>query len=349
MKLGLISTYSTRNLGDAAIYSALAQLSPERRVVCRLKESYPTVVRGLERESGFSGCNAFVSVGGDIFNNARPRLITKRFLQMLGEVFSRRDRTFVFGQSIPKSCRGLSLRLLASAFRRLPSVVVRDVRSHKLLAEHGVNAALSHDTAFVLRPQPHAFGSAFELLDAHGLDPEKAALISLRSGSAMYGLDDEDCENDLLTIARELARRGHQPAFLIQSDCNAYDSDKTMALKLCGKAPEIPVIDPFTVQPPVSPCDVLIALLSMANIVVAVRFHSAILRLVGGRAPFLFYYSNKGLDLSERLGLPGAKLSEGVTGELISQIENSADMSFDPNPIARDVTEHFQHCLEKVA
>jgi polysaccharide pyruvyl transferase WcaK-like protein len=298
---------------------------------------------------GLFDCNAFVSVGGDIFNNARPKLITRRFMQMLGELFTRRERAFVFGQSIPKSCQGISLRLLASAFRRLQGIVVRDVRSHKLLKDYGVEAGLTYDTAFVLRPQTYAFSDAFALLNEHGLDPQKTALISLRAGSAMYGLEDDECEHDLLMIAEALAKRGHQPAFLIQSDCNAFDSDKTLALRLCQKAPSVPIIDPFAVQPPASPCDVLTALLSIANIVVAVRYHSAILRLISGRAPFVLYYSNKGLDLSERLNLPGGKLSSGMSSDMIAEIERSADMDFDPNPIARDVTENFYACLQKVA
>lgn len=349
MKLGLISTYSTRNLGDAAIYAALAQLAPERRVYCHLPESYPTIVRGLERDNSIDDCDAFVSVGGDIFNNARPRLITRRFLQMLGEVFSRRERAFVFGQSIPASCQGVSLKMLSAAFRRLKNVVVRDRKSHDLLKAHGIKADLSYDTAFVLRPQTHALNAAYRLLDQKGLDPQKTALISLRGGSAIYGLDDEGCDRDLLSIAEKLAVRGHQPAFLIQADCNAFDSDKTQAMRLTRKMSSVPIIDPFSVQAPSSPCDVLIALLSLANIVVAVRYHSAILRLINGRAPFVLYYSNKGRDVSERLDLPGQMLSSGVNSELISAIEQSADMNFDPNPIARDVTEHFIDSIQKVA
>jgi polysaccharide pyruvyl transferase WcaK-like protein len=349
VKLGLISTHSTRNLGDAAIYAALAQLSPERRVYCDLAESYPTIVRGLERDETIEDCDAFVSVGGDIFNNARPKLITRRFLQMLREVFSHRDRAFVFGQSIPTSCQGISLRMLSATFRRLTSIVVRDRRSYELLKSRGIDANLSYDTAFVLRQQTHALNAAYRLLDEHGLDPQRTSLISLRGGSAIYGLDGSDCDRDLCAIAEQLAARGHQPAFLIQSDCNASDSDKTQAMRLSREMGGIPTIDPFAVEAPSSPCDVLIALLAIANIVVAVRYHSAILRLINGRAPFVLYYSNKGRDLSERLGLPGQMLASGVDADLIRAIENSADKTFDPNPISRDVTEHFAGCIQKVA
>jgi polysaccharide pyruvyl transferase WcaK-like protein len=96
-------------------------------------------------------------------------------------------------------------------------------------------------------------------------------------------------------------------------------------------------------------CDVLTALLSVVNIVVGVRYHSAILRLVSGRAPFVLYYSTKGRDLCERLSLPGQRLSSGVDQDLIQAIEKSGEMSFNPNPISRDVTQHFNACLQKVA
>lgn len=349
MKLGLISTYSTRNLGDAAIYSALAQLAPERRVHCNLAESYPTLVRGLERNGTLAGCDAFVSVGGDIFNNARPKLITRRFLSLLWEVLSHGRHAFVFGQSIPPSCRGMALRLLSGAFRRLGPIVVRDTQSYRLLKDHGIAAELSHDTAFVLRPQTTAIHAAYALLEQHGLSPERTVLISLRGGSTMYGLDNGECDRDLAVITHQLTARGHQPALLVQADCNAGDTDKMQATRLAKIAGGVPVIDPFTILPPLSPCDVLTALLSVVNIVVGVRYHSAILRLVSGRAPFVLYYSNKGRDLCERLNLPGQRLSSGVDDDLILAIEKSGEMSFDPNPISRDVTQHFNNCLQKVA
>lgn len=349
MKLGLISTYSTRNLGDAAIYSALAQLAPERRVHCNLNESYPTLVRGLERNNSLIDCSAFVSVGGDIFNNARPRLVTRRFLNLLWEVLSHGRQAFVFGQSIPPSCRGLSLKMLTAAFRRLGSVVVRDTRSYKLLKSQGIDAELSHDTAFVLRPQPPAIYAAYALLDQHGLDPERTTFISMRGGSSMYSLSDAECDRDLAIITQQLTARGHQPALLIQSDCDAGDSDKTQARRLSKLAGGVPVIDPFSVQPPLAPCDVLTALLAIANIVVAVRYHSAVLRLVSGRTPFVLYYSNKGRDLCDRLNISGQRLSSGVDGDLIGAIEKSADKDFNPNPLSRDVMQQFNSCLQKVA
>ena len=351
MKLGLVSTCSTRNLGDAAIYAALAQLSPERRVHCALRERYPAIVRGLERNRHLDDCDAFISAGGDVFSDARPYRMTKRFVRSLLEIYLRSDRTVVFGQSVPVSCGRLSQRMLGSVFRRLQGVVVRDRGSHEFLKSIGVEAALSHDAAFVLRPRTDALEAAYGLLARHDLDPDRTALISLRVGSANGFPGVEGGDHDLLTIAAMLAERGHQPAFLMLSGCDApgSDSGRAEAMRLnCGME-GIPVIDPFAVRPPDAPCDVVIALLSLVNIAVAASYHAAILRLVSGRAPFVLYDDLTGCDLKERLGLPGQMRGSDTDAGLIAAIENSADVAFDPDPIARDVTDHFTNCIRKLA
>jgi len=349
MKLGLVSTCSTRNLGEAAIYAALAQLAPERRVHCSLSESFPAIVRGLERDRHLDDCDAFVSAGGDGIGNAGTKPMTRRYLRMLAEMYLRRDRTFVFGQSIPASRQGISQRMLSTVLRRLASVVVRDRKSHQILKNRGLDAGLSYDTAFVLRPQTQALEAAYGLLARHGLNPERTALISLCGASAFHDVDRDNCDRELLDIAGKLAERGHQPAFLIQSDGSAPGGERTQAMRLSRTMDNVPIVDPFAVQVPSSPCDVLIALLSLANIVVAIRYHSAVLRLVTGRAPFVLHRSDTGSDLCDRLGLPGQRMSSGIEPGLIEAIEKSADMTFDPDPIARDVTDHFTECIKKVA
>ncbi len=85
---------------------------------------------------------AQVSVGGDIFNNARPKLVTRRFLELVQELRSHDPRSsFVFGQGLPSSCKGLSLAWLAHAMGRLSSVTVRDTLSHARLQGRGRGCA----------------------------------------------------------------------------------------------------------------------------------------------------------------------------------------------------------------
>jgi polysaccharide pyruvyl transferase WcaK-like protein len=349
VKLGLVSTSTTRNLGDAATYAALAQLSPERRVHCALRERYPAIVPGLERNRHLDDCDAFISAGGDVFSDARPHRMTKRFIRSLLEIYLRRDRTIIFGQSVPVSCGKLSQRMLGSVFRRLQGVVVRDRGSYEFLKSIGVEAALSHDAAFVLRPRTDALEAAYGLLAHHNLDPDRTALITLRGGSANGSPGGNGGNRELLIIAAKLAGRGHQPAFLMLSGSNAPGSGEADAMHQSSEMDGIPVIDAFAVRPPDAPCDVAIALLSLVNIAVATSYHAAILRLVSGRAPFLLCDETTGGDLRERLALPGQIPGSDADAGLTAGIEDSADAVFDPDPIARDVTDHFMDCIRKLA
>jgi polysaccharide pyruvyl transferase WcaK-like protein len=275
--------------------------------------------------------------------------MTKRFIRSLLEIYLRRDRTVIFGQSVPVSCGRVSRRMLGTVLRRLQGVVVRDRGSHEFLKSIGVEAALSHDAAFVLRPRTDALEAAYGLLAYHNLDPDRTALISLGGGSANGSPGGNGGDRQLLTIAAKLAERGHQPAFLMLSGSDAPRNTTTDVMHQSSEIEGIPVIDPFAVRPPDAPCDVAIALLSLVNVAAATSYHAAILRLVSGRAPFLLCDETTGGDLRERLGLPGQMPGSDADAGLIAAIEDSADAAFDPDPIARDVTDHFMDCIRKLA
>jgi len=150
LTVGLVNTYSTLNIGDAAIYSALAALASGAEVVAKFSDTTPEYIPGLQILSDLGRCDAYISVGGDIFNNAREGLITKTFIRNLLELRRSPKQTFLFGQSIPRSCHGLSFQALACSLRKLSAVCVRDVESHKRLTQAGINAILSFDAAFSL-------------------------------------------------------------------------------------------------------------------------------------------------------------------------------------------------------
>ena len=101
------------------------------------------------------------------------------------------------------------------------------------------------------------------------------------------------------------------------------------------------ILDPFLASPSVEPWALLTAILAIANIVVAVRYHAAILRLITGRKCYVLHYSNKGSDLCQRLGLAGSALGDSVDDNLISDIEASGLAVFDATPFARHVRESF--------
>ena len=339
MTIGLINLYSTRNLGDAAIYAALAQMSPNGKVTGMLNEKNPTLINGFSTQPNLDGCSKFISVGGDIFNNARPRLITRRFLSNVRALNSQRQSIMLFGQSIPRSCKGISFALLANSIKKLAASVVRDEESYKRLRQASVPTKLSYDTAFVLRTEHSAIAEAISLFSSLGLEWSKTAVISLRNESSMYG--ETGSEKQLVEICKSLAARGHQIALVIQADGDMADTDRVLATRIQKACPKCVILDPFLAAPPLEPWALLTAIFAIANIVVAVRYHAAILRLITGRKCYVLHYSNKGSDLCQRLGLAGTALGETVDANLIGDIEASGQAAFDAAPYARHVRESF--------
>jgi polysaccharide pyruvyl transferase WcaK-like protein len=346
MTVALLNMYSTRNLGDAAIYAAIADMVPGGRVSGALVEHHPTRINGLRHAADIESCDAYVSVGGDIFNNARPRLVTRRFLQNVSALRRSPASTMLFGQSIPRSCRNLALRYLSSSLKNLPHVAVRDVESHDKLTRLGVAAHLTFDTAFALPPQTSARSQALQLYAEAGLKPEKTALVSLRNQSSLYASNGG--ERQILQIAQALAARGHQIGLLIQADGDDADTDWKLARSIQAAVPSARVLNPFEVAGNDEPWAVASAVLGLANVVVAVRYHAAVLRMVEGRQPFVLHYSNKGEDLCSRLGQPGNALGDGEIASLVQRVESTAGKSFDNTSTRRHVRDTFAAGLGKI-
>lgn len=350
MPIALKNVYSTRNLGDAAIYAALAKMAPDRQAVCSLDEERPTRVNGVACSAADTEASICVGVGGDIFNNSRPALVTRKFLSLAQELAGQERPTFVFGQSLPPSCRGLAARYLARVFRQLCNVTVRDEQSARRLQALGVRAGLSFDTAFVLKPDETHLQAARNMLDGQGLLPERTAVISLRGGNPHYGAGDAAITAELGHVIEQLAGRGHQVALLLQADCSDADTDQHMAAHLAVQYPFVRVLDPFScADPAIEHWQLLQAILAEVNIAVAVRYHTAVLRLAAGKTPFVLHYSNKGEDLCRRLRQPGAPLGGGTAAIDIRAIERSADTCFNPSLIAADVRQHFAAALQDAA
>jgi len=345
MTIGLINLYATRNLGDSAIYAALAGMTPGGEAVGVLDEANPLAVPGLIQLPNLPRCDGYVSVGGDIFNNARPKLVTRKFLSNVAAISRHAGRTMLFGQSIPRSCRGPAFHLLAAALRRLPAVVVRDEESHRRLIAAGVAAELSHDSAFTLSFGERARQAARDLYAAAGLDPERTVVISLRGESSMYGSTGRSAEQGLGDLAAALMRRGHQVAFVLQADCGVADSDLEMCDRIRVELPGIAVLDPFVPAMGIAAYALLGGILEAARMVVAVRYHTAVLRMVAGRLPFVLHYSNKGEDLCRRHGIAGLGLAEAGSLSSVRLAEASADGAFDVAPVAADVRQHFASAL----
>lgn len=345
----LINAYATRNLGDAAIMAALASLTPEGRAQVALNDDKPVAIPGVVLTEELKGAQRYISVGGDIFNNARPHLVTKAFLKNLNSITRHADRTILFGQTIPASCGWLGRPLLTRALCKVGGVVVRDCESFELLRHSGVDARLSYDAAFALSPSERGIWRAAALFAANRLVPERTVLLSVRSFDSIYRHDQASFMQRMARTAELLCARGHQVAVLVQSDVNARDSDRAVAADLKQRVPGIAILDLLADSGDDNPVATLIGALTIANIVVAVRYHAAILRMVGRRMPYNLYYSRKGRDLEHRLGLRGCALEAFDPETAIADIEATATGDFNPDPIADHVRRAFETAYARVA
>lgn len=327
----LLNEYSRDNIGDSAIYEAIRQMVPGQKLETLGANAKPRT-RAV-----------YISVGGDIFNNPHSWRPSRRFLQNTFQLARYPARsTIVFGQSIPQSCRGLPLRMLASSFARLSSVTVRDEESLVRLEKLGVDAHLSFDTAFALSPTLSGQQQALTLFDSIGILPERSVVIALRCFNGMYGYSTQMVVEKFGALCQKLVHRGHSPVILIQSSVDESDSDEVVAKAIMRAVPEVKCINPLTVEASVPKWDLIAGVMAFAGAVVALRYHGAIFRMLSGRTPFVISYSNKGQDLIDRLGQPGCSLSDFDPDRSIPAIESTKLQVFDPTPIRRQVTRDFQ-------
>lgn len=345
----LISTYSTRNLGDAAIMRAIAGLVPGGIAHVSLQEDHRLSVPNL-RFAGHDrvAADVRISVGGDIFNNSRPSFITRNFLAKVAELGRAPRSTIAFGQTIPASCRGLAFGLLTHVLKMLPAVVVRDTESMAVLEEAGVSAELSWDVAFTTQTTVDAVWRAHMLLERAEIRADRAALISVRPFDAMYPANQAAFEAGLTALAQKLLARGHDVALLIQSDVAVWDEDRSTARRIAASDKRIRIIDCVGNGDDPDPVATLTALLEIANIAVGVRYHTTVLRLAAGRQPFNLYYSRKGRDLQNRLGITGCHVDDVSASDIVSAVEATAGRTFDARPLQRDIQDRFRAALAKV-
>ncbi|MFV0368732.1 MAG: polysaccharide pyruvyl transferase family protein [Hyphomicrobiaceae bacterium] len=345
----LINAYSTRNLGDAAILRSIIGLVPGGRADAVIAEAEPLPIPGLTLVRSHRAPGPRISVGGDIFNNARPWFVTRNFALNIAKLREHPNRTISFGQTIPESCRGIALKWLVLALKALPAVITRDFESYSLLRQHGVQAQLSWDVAFVTKTDTAANARARMLYEEQGLEPERTAVISVRPFDRMYPHDQIRMQSQLLTLATTLLNRGHQVALLLQSDVSTADSDRLVLEEIRRVAPRLAVLDFMAKREDTDPVATFTSALGMAHIAVAVRYHTSILRLASGRQPYNLYYSRKGVDLQNRLNLSGTSLSHFDAETAIKAIEATAEKPFDAGFIQRDISDRFASALRLIA
>jgi polysaccharide pyruvyl transferase WcaK-like protein len=349
VRIGLINAYSTLNLGDAAIYSAFRKLLPGVDLVACVQDEHPDATLGVSFQPDRPrSCDAYISVGGDIFNNSREWLVTKAFLRNLAELRHSPRHTFLFGQSIPRSCHGLSFFLLQRYFKRLAAVCVRDAESHQRLCAAGVPARLSYDIAFVLESSPRAEATARQCLERLAIEPGQAAVLSVRGFDSMYGHDNDAFVTRMAKLSGQLSADGLKPVVLIQSGAYGSDNDLDVAAAIQARAPGTAILNPFVASPAVPSWQLAMALFALVDIVIAVRFHTAVLSLAAGRVPYHLHYSNKGRDLCRRLALPGCDLASLDPPTTLPAILATRRRQFAHEPVREQVRRDFQWCLDQL-
>ncbi len=348
MRIGLINAYSTLNLGDAAIYSAFRKLMPQDQLVSCVQDQHPDQSLGVAfTDQPPSACDAYVSVGGDIFNNSREWLVTKAFLKNLAQLRRSPKQTILFGQSIPRSCHGLSFLLLRQCLKSLAAVCVRDAESHRRLRQAGIEARLSFDVAFVLESSPMAQELARTSLEQLGIDPSRAAVMSVREFDSMYGHDNHRFVDAMASLSRGLQQAGLSPVILIQSRAYGADNDLAVAQAILAKAPGTAILNPFLEDSAVPSWQLAMAVFSLVDVVIAVRFHTAVLALAAGRVPYHLHYSNKGRDLCQRLDLPGCDLGRLDPATALAPILDTRARRFDHGRLREQVRDDFRWCLDQ--
>lgn len=349
MRIGLINAYSTLNLGDAAIYSAFRQLLQNAELVACVQDENPDPGLGIEFLSHRPrDCSAYVSVGGDIFNNSREWFVTKAFLKNMAELRRSPRQTILFGQSIPRSCHGLSFFLLSQCLKGLAAVCVRDAESHRRLCRSGVDARLSFDIAFVLEGSDLARERVLHMLRLLGIEAAKAAVLSVRGFDSMYGHDNARFVEDMAKLCHGLNTQGRIPVVLIQSRAYGADNDLDVAQAILDRVPGVAIFDPFLDDPSLPSWQLAMALFSLVDLVIAVRFHTAVLALAAGRVPYHLHYSNKGRDLCQRLNLPGCDLGSLDPDRALSEILATRGRHFNHETIREQVRSDFRWCLDRL-
>ena len=348
MNIGLINTYSTYNIGDYAIYSALQQLLASHQVNAVFSDDKPYPINGITSVDQLPISDYYISVGGDIFNNPRKHFVTRRFISNLRQLLHAPKQTILFGQSIPRSCRGLSFFLLCQSLRRLSSVVVRDQESYQRLQAAGVNVSLSYDTAFMLRRNINADTEAAKCFKEMKLDSDNCVLISLREFDSLYAYDNTRFAKKITELCMGLIDAGKQPVLLIQADASSNDSDIAIASSIQSQLTNLPIINAFTHSDQISHYQYLQSLICHSGVVVAVRYHTAVLALAGGKVPYNLYYSNKGKDLSARLGIPGTDVSDFDPVSELPVLLSTQGQTFDSKAIRKCVMTDFYSALSSV-
>jgi len=185
-------------------------------------------------------------------------------------------------------------------------------------------------------------------LEQMGIDPSRAALMSVREFDSMYGHDNQRFVETMASLSRGLHQEGLSPVILIQSRAYGADNDLAVAQAIQAKAPGTAILNPFLDEVSVPSWQLAMALFSLVDLVIAVRFHTAVLALAAGRVPYHLHYSNKGRDLCQRLDLPGCDLAGLDPATVLAPLLATRGQRFDHGRLREQVQDDFRWCLDQL-
>ena len=346
----LLNGYSLKNIGDEAIYYSIKELIPfECNIHCYLPKEFRKVgnliFSNQENESRIAK-DVYISVGGDIFNNARKYFITKEFLKNAYTLRKHNKKAFLFGQSIPDSCQGIAYQYLVRSLKKLSSVVVRDNESYQRLKRSGVPVKLSFDTAFYSEVCSDARLQAIDIFENKGLSTKNSLIISVRNFNKMYRHDNEKFLSRLTKLINLAHEDNIDCAILIHSNVDTNDNDQSISKLLKQKTKNLKIINPFDLSKNIiAPHKLAMAILENSRYMLGVRYHTSVLSLASGRLPYNLYYSNKGKDLSERLSIPGSSIDSFEPEKVLMELKKNMPFHFDCTKIKKQVKNDFEECF----
>ncbi|MCH2666359.1 MAG: polysaccharide pyruvyl transferase CsaB [Deinococcales bacterium] len=157
MKLLLSGYYGFGNIGDEAILAGILTSLKGRHEITVLSNdprstSYLHKVKAVHRYLGalkaLFECDVLISGGGGLLQDATSRRSLIYYLGLIRWARKLGKRTIIFGQSLgPLSNQGL--KAIQRELRGIPTAV-RDIQSRKLLADLGIHAELTADSALLL-------------------------------------------------------------------------------------------------------------------------------------------------------------------------------------------------------
>ena len=270
MKVLISGYYGFANLGDEAILEQLVcTLTDAGHQVTVLSADCPRTqqlhdVRAVHRVRGMVPAllqhDVLISGGGGLLQDKTSRMSLEYYLTLMRLATFTKKRVVVYGQSIGPLSRA-GERSVVNVLKKDVAIAVRDGRSQRYLASHGLDAMLTADPVLLLEP------TALENQGEHQQQVEKPLLIIPRGDKPeIHGA----LERALASFSQKPAYRDAPVAVMALSPS---DQEAVHTLQKQGRNVQLWHAD--------SP-EVALSRIATAKGVLSVRLHGLILAAAAG-------------------------------------------------------------------